>query len=347
MRGSRRGWTSRIFRGLGVVCVAGFACLSYSWLTLPDVRPLRTSVPEATAFMRLRATERSARRTTPRRYWVPYNRISPLLRRAVLVAEDAAFWDHDGVDLAEVQASLSNWANGSELRGGSTITQQLAKNLYLSPSRDPYRKVVELLIARRLEAELPKVRILELYLNLIEWGDDVWGAEAAARVYFGQSASTLSAEQAALLAGAIINPRVYSPAAPNRRLLRRQQIILRRMGVVRGSSRRPAAPSAAGDGSSEDAADADEPVLPVRRVEALDPDDVAGAGGVDQGVVVEGQADVRRPGLGGREEDEVAGQDVGGIDAHPDAVLLGSGAGERQRLGGEDVPDQSAAVEAR
>jgi monofunctional biosynthetic peptidoglycan transglycosylase len=148
----------------------------------------------------------------------------------VLVAEDAAFWDHGGIDLDELQASLDTyWQRGGVLRGGSTITQQLAKNLYLSPSRNPYRKLVELLISRRLEAEVSKARILELYLNVIEWGNGIWGADAAARAYFGRSASDVSAEQAALLAGAIINPRVLDPAHPNARLRGRQQIILRRM----------------------------------------------------------------------------------------------------------------------
>ena len=156
-----------------------------------------------------------------------------MLKKAVIVAEDAKFWQHDGVDYEETRLSLEqDWASGHLMRGASTISQQLAKNLYLSPSRNPARKFTELLITRRLEAELTKRRIFELYLNLIEWGDGVWGAEAAARAYFGEPASALSAEQAALLAGAIINPRIYSPAHPNGRLLRRQQIILARMGEV-------------------------------------------------------------------------------------------------------------------
>ena len=215
--------------------MAGFACVAYTWITLPDVRPLRTTVPQTTAFMRLRADEAQDAGRKPRRVqrWVAYSKISPTLKRAVLVSEDAAFFQHDGVDLSEIRASLEkSWETGAQVRGGSTITQQLAKNLYLSPTRNPYRKLTELLITRRLEAELTKARILELYLNLIEWGDEVWGAEAAARTYFGSSASDLSPAQAALLAGAIINPRVYSPAHPNARLLRRQQIILGRMGYV-------------------------------------------------------------------------------------------------------------------
>jgi monofunctional biosynthetic peptidoglycan transglycosylase len=211
---------------------AAFACLSYSWFSLPDVRALIDRNPTTTAFMRLRA-ERTHRPPARVRDWVPYRRMSPLLSRAVLVAEDARFWSHDGVDLDELQASLElDWARGRFARGGSTITQQLAKNLYLTPSRNPYRKLVELLIARRLEAELSKARILEIYLNVIEWGDDIWGADAAARAYFHTTAADLTAPEAALLAGAIINPHRYSPARPNARLQRRQQMILERMGAV-------------------------------------------------------------------------------------------------------------------
>jgi monofunctional biosynthetic peptidoglycan transglycosylase len=227
-------------RALGLTGTALFACLSYSWITLPDVRPLRQTNTDSTAFMRLRAREAEAagRRLTHRQRWLPYNRVAPILRRAVLTAEDAGFWGHEGIDLAELEASLEvYWERGGVLRGGSTITQQLAKNLYLSPTRNPYRKLVELMISRRLEANLTKTRIFELYLNVIEWGDGIWGADAAARAYFGVSASDVSIEQAALLAGAIINPRLLNPAKPNGRLLRRQQIILRRLN--RGAAQSP------------------------------------------------------------------------------------------------------------
>jgi monofunctional biosynthetic peptidoglycan transglycosylase len=220
-------------RTAAIVAAALLATLGYTVLTLPDVRPLRTTVPRETAFMRLRADEAISAGRKPRRVqrWIGYGQVSPSLIRAVTVTEDADFWGHDGIDLTEMRASLESFfERGGTLRGGSTITQQLAKNLYLSPSRNPYRKVRELLIARRLEAELSKRRILELYLNLIEWGDGIWGAEAAAGAYFGVSAADLSPEQAALLAGAIINPRVYNPARPNARLRQRQAIILGRMG---------------------------------------------------------------------------------------------------------------------
>ncbi len=209
-----------------------FSYVAYIYLTLPDVRPLARQNPTTTAFMQLRLDEARAggRKLSIRHQWVPYSRISPLLKRAVIVTEDAAFFDHDGIDLQEIRASLEkNWEEGQFLRGASTITQQLAKNLYLSPSRNPMRKVTELLITRRLEAALTKQRIFEIYLNMIEWGDGIFGCEAAARAYFGKACANLDIQEAALMAGAIINPREHSPARPTKRLLRRQQIILRRM----------------------------------------------------------------------------------------------------------------------
>ena len=211
------------------------ALLAYVYLTLPDVRPLRTTNPAVTAFMELRAREARARGRTPRRvqHWVGYARISPDLKRAVLVAEDSAFWQHEGIDIDQIRESLeADLEKGRMVRGASTITQQLAKNLYLSPSRNPVRKLRELLITRRLEAELTKRRILELYLNVIEWGDGVYGAEAAARVYFHKAALELGPEEAALLAGAIRSPRRLNPAHPSPGLVRIQRLILERMGAV-------------------------------------------------------------------------------------------------------------------
>jgi monofunctional glycosyltransferase len=219
---------------LGLIALP-FGLLAYVYLTLPDVRALRTKNPATTAFMELRADEarHQGKRVRRVQQWVPYRRISQDLKRAVLVAEDAAFWAHDGVDYAELQKSIElDWSRGQVVRGASTITQQLAKNLYLSPSRNPIRKLRELVVARRLEVELPKARILELYLNLIEWGDGIYGVEAAARTYFAIPASALGPAESALLAGAIINPRMLNPAKPSPRLLGRQQIILKRMGAV-------------------------------------------------------------------------------------------------------------------
>jgi monofunctional biosynthetic peptidoglycan transglycosylase len=224
----------RIVRWSAVAGGLFFIYIGYIYLTLPDVRPLATVNPKTTAFMQLRIEEAQAqgRKFQIRQQWVPYDNLANTLRRAVLVAEDSAFFDHEGVDLKELRASLeANWEEGNFSRGASTITQQLAKNLYLSPSKNPIRKLKELMITRRLEAALSKRRILEIYLNVIEWGDGIFGAEAASRAYFGKPASALGPDEAALLAGAIINPREHSPAHPTKRLLRRQQIIVRRMGI--------------------------------------------------------------------------------------------------------------------
>src|SRR5262249_8975507 len=221
-------------RVIAAVPAIAFALFAYVYLTLPDVRPLRASNPATTAFMALRDEEARGKGRAPHRVqrWVAYTHISANLKRAVLVAEDDLFWQHEGVDFEQLQESLeADWTRGRFLRGGSTITQQLAKNLYLSPSKNPVRKLRELIIARRLEAELKKARIFELYLNVIEWGDGVYGVEAASRTYFQASAASLGPSESALLAAAIINPRLLNPAHPNARLLRRQQLILRRMGA--------------------------------------------------------------------------------------------------------------------
>src|SRR5688572_7765338 len=248
----------RIGRALAALLAVGFAASAYLYLSLPDVRTLRTRNPETTAFIELRLREARAKGLEPRRVqrWVGYGRISPNLKRAVLVAEDSGFWQHEGIEFEQMKESMEiNIERMEFARGGSTITQQLAKNLYLSPSKNPIRKVREILIARRLEAELPKQRILELYLNLIEWGDGVYGAEAAARTYFGKSAGDLAPSEAALLAGAIVNPRILTPGRPTARLRRRQQMIMRRMGAVTPPpvvADAPGAAPAPPDGSSVD-----------------------------------------------------------------------------------------------
>ncbi len=231
----RSGPGRRVYRYLTTAAALAFAAVAYVYLTLPDVRVLAAENPTSTAFMKLRQAEaeEDGRKLRHLHKWVRYSRISKNLQRAVIVAEDSRFFEHEGVDLEELRKSIEiNVKKGGAVRGGSTITQQLAKNLYLSPSKNPLRKLRELIIARRLEAALPKARIFELYLNVIEWGDGVWGAESAARRYFGVPAASHNREQAALLAGAIIKPRVLNPARPNRRLLARQRIILERMGGV-------------------------------------------------------------------------------------------------------------------
>jgi monofunctional glycosyltransferase len=241
-RRSRFAWSRWFLGALGV----GFAYLAWVYLTLPDVRVLATTNPETTAFIEIRRDEAhdAGKSFTLRRRWVPFNRISNHLKRAVIVAEDSAFFEHEGLDYQQIRESIEDsLEDGGAIRGASTITQQLAKNLYLSESRNPARKLKELIITRRLETALSKRRIFEIYLNSIEWGDGIFGCEAAARAYFGKSAADLGPAEAAMLAGAIINPRVHSPAKPTRRLLRRQQIILGRMG--RTTPPAEAAPAAA------------------------------------------------------------------------------------------------------
>jgi monofunctional biosynthetic peptidoglycan transglycosylase len=208
------------------------AFLAYEWLTFPDVSELEKNPPKTTAFMELRREElRAAGKDDTIHYtFVPYAQISPYLRRAVLVAEDDSFYEHHGVDVKGMQEAIrKDWEKKHLTRGGSTITQQLAKNLYLSPSRSPLRKLTEFFIARSLESHLTKKRILELYLNVVEMGERVYGAEAASHFYFQRDASDLSPQQAALLAGCLPNPRLMDPAGPNHRLRARQKMILSRM----------------------------------------------------------------------------------------------------------------------
>jgi len=165
--------------------------------------------------------------------WVPYNKISVYLKRALIAAEDARFLEHEGFDWEGIeQAYEKNLRRGKIVAGGSTISQQLAKNLFLSSSRTPWRKVEEALITLMLESVMDKRRILEIYLNTIEWGNGVFGAEAAARHYYGVSASALSREQAARLAAMVPNPRFYDRNRNTHWLNRKTEIILDRMNAV-------------------------------------------------------------------------------------------------------------------
>jgi len=219
-------------RILLIVLVAVLAWLAWEVLTFPDVSALAKEPPKTTAFMEQRKKKlRAEGKSDELKWkWVAYGRISPYLRRAVLVAEDDSFYEHEGVDVdAMKEAFERNWKRKKVTAGGSTITQQLAKNLYLSPSRNPLRKLKEYFIARSLEKHLSKKRILEIYLNVVELGERVYGAEAASRFYFAKPASALSPSEAALLAGSLPNPRVMVPGKPNKRLRWRQRMILSRM----------------------------------------------------------------------------------------------------------------------
>ena len=191
--------------------------------------------PSTSAFMdeRLEILQEKDPDAELRHRWVIYDRISNQLKRAIIAAEDAKFVDHEGFDWQGIQQAMAkNVRQGKIVAGGSTISQQLAKNLFLSGRRTPWRKAEEALITMMLENLMTKQRILEIYLNIIEWGNGVFGAEAAARHYFKVSAAQLSAGQAAKLAAMVPNPRFYDKNRNARGLLRKARIIQRQLAYV-------------------------------------------------------------------------------------------------------------------
>jgi len=224
---------SKVWRAAGLV--AGAAALAIVLLHVYYAAMIvwwRDHAPQETAFMAARMDELAARNPKARLQYrfVPYDRIGNSLKRAMIAAEDAKFVDHEGFDWDGIELALEkNQKRGRIVAGGSTITQQLAKNLFLSPSRSWLRKGQEAVITLMLEALLDKRRIFELYLNVIEWGNGVFGAEAAAQHYFGVSAARLSAEQGARLAAMAPNPRFYEHHQGAPGLNRKIRIILARM----------------------------------------------------------------------------------------------------------------------
>ncbi len=248
---SRRPW-------IAAPCLLVFlpVAAAYLWLLfLPWPLPLRWDAPARTSFMeyRLEEAESAGKELSIQHTWVPLEAISPNLRRAVLAAEDDRFYHHHGIDwraLAEEvgyqgdttfswwrasdrQALLTSlvyaWENRGDVKGRSTLTQQLAKNLYFTPERSLLRKLEEAVVAKRLEFFLPKDRILELYLNLAEWGPGIFGAEAAARTYFGRSASELTLGQAASLAASLPHPLTSNPAYRPAQMEWRKALIFSRL----------------------------------------------------------------------------------------------------------------------
>lgn len=210
--------------------------LSFQYFTLPNnsLQFYRKHNPQHTALMeqRIAEAENAGSPYSVTQRWVPLSKISPHLVHAVIVAEDGSFYDHEGIDWFEIEESIKkNLEKGKAARGGSTITQQLSKNLFLSTSKSPIRKFKEVIITLRMERTLSKRRILELYLNVIEWGNGIFGAEAAARKYFGKPASQLSREESARMAAVIPNPRRYQPNGTSRYVSRRSELILSRMGA--------------------------------------------------------------------------------------------------------------------
>lgn len=219
-------WLSRILLGLLLL----FLCWNV-WI-FGHVLWWRTHNPAETAFMeeQLDKLQQKNPDAELRYRWVSYGQISPNLKRALIASEDAKFLGHEGFDWEGIQTAWEkNLQKGRIVAGGSTISQQLAKNLFLSSKRTPWRKLEEALITVMLEAVMEKRRIFEVYLNVIEWGNGVFGAEAAARYYFKTNAAGLGAAQAAKLAAMVPNPRYYDKRRNDPRLLRKAAIIQRRM----------------------------------------------------------------------------------------------------------------------
>lgn len=205
------------------VGIAWFYLLS-SYISTPNVTYLRWLPPFKTAFMSSDGNDEIKYR------WVPLNDISPLLRQAVVLAEDDRFFNHPGFDIEAIKkAAKVDWKKKSFKHGASTITMQLARNLYLSPRKSLFRKFRELLITLKIERELPKDRILELYLNIAEWGNGIYGAEAAAHHYFGKGARQLSKHEAAFLAAILPRPRFYDKHRSGAFLNRRIRVIEERL----------------------------------------------------------------------------------------------------------------------
>jgi monofunctional biosynthetic peptidoglycan transglycosylase len=178
--------------------------------------------------------QRQGKKIGIKQIWVPFSSISPYLIKAVLIAEDDKFWRHEGFDFEAIEKAIEKDIKHKKIKfGGSTISQQLAKNLYLSPSKDPIRKIKEALLTWRIEKKLPKKRILELYLNVAEWGEGIFGIEAASRHHYGKSASELGPEESARLASVLPNPRKYNPLGTSRYVENRSRIIYNIM-VKRG-----------------------------------------------------------------------------------------------------------------
>lgn len=229
-----RRWILRL-----IIAAATITALSVFYYALfPDVGKLSKENIKKTSFMAYREEQwrREGKSVRIRQVWVPLSRISPYLVKAVLIAEDDKFWSHEGFDFEAIQKAAEKDLKARTFKvGGSTISQQLAKNLFLTPSKNPVRKLKEAVLTWRIERKLSKKRILELYLNVAEWGEGVFGIEAAARHYFGVPAAALGPEEAARLAAVLPNPRKYSPLGSSRYVENRSRLIytiMVRRGIV-------------------------------------------------------------------------------------------------------------------
>jgi monofunctional glycosyltransferase len=262
----RRPWR-RWLLGLALLGLMGFAV--YEYLTLPEAEPLLKHNPETTALIEQRAAEarEAGRKPRRRQSWVSVSDVPKHVINAVLASEDASFYLHEGVDTVELEKAMEEaWKEGKLGRGASTITQQLAKNLWLSTDRSLLRKAKELVLAHRLEKALPKSRILALYLNVVEWGDGVYGIEAGAREHFSVSAVNLTPAQGAILAAMLPAPRKRSPNSGSRALKNRAHWIVEQLQAAKRLSPEQASEAQAeidrilsGKPAAEDMDEDDEP----------------------------------------------------------------------------------------
>lgn len=219
---------------LAVVLCIGFSLSIY--LSLADITYLKNYNPKITALMQFRKEQAEAqgKKYTIRQNWVSFQTIPDLLKKAVRISEDASFYDHKGIDYEELKASIKkNFEKGTLVRGGSTITQQLAKNLFLSPEKSFLRKIREYFIAKRLEDELSKDRIFNLYLNVIELGPGIFGVEAASQHYFNKSVQNLNLEEIVRLTAIIPRPLTVSPIKESKWLEWRVEWIFHKMKLYK------------------------------------------------------------------------------------------------------------------
>ena len=227
-------WSIRVF----FLILSAFVLSIAVYFVYPDVSALRKANPKKSAFMKYRESEwqQQGKKKKIVQRWVPLSQISPYVIKAVIIAEDDKFWSHEGFDFDAMQKALEKDLKEKKFKvGGSTISQQLAKNLYLSPSKNPIRKIMEAVLTWRLERNLSKKRIIEIYLNVAEWGDGLFGVEAAAQHYYGKPASDLSAMESARLAAVLPNPRRYDPTGSGRYVAYRSELIYQimvRRGIV-------------------------------------------------------------------------------------------------------------------
>ncbi len=223
-----------------LIAIFSFALfLSISvYFVYPDVSKLRKMHPKKTTFMEYREKEwqNQGKKKKIAQQWIPLSQVSPYVIKAVIIAEDDKFWTHEGFDYDAMQKAVEKDIKKKKFAlGGSTISQQLAKNLYLTPSKNPVRKIKEAILTWRIERNLSKKRIIELYLNVAEWGDGLFGIGVAARSFFGKPASELTAKEAARLASVLPNPRRFNPAGDSRYVENRSEKIYEimvRRGIV-------------------------------------------------------------------------------------------------------------------